>query len=325
MAQNTAQNMTQSPHPELLEFGAFLAERLTGDLAGIFEAFAGASVTLRDSIESAPLLGLLGKTGATNVQQEATAKLDDIANGIFCDALRLPQVARLISEEEPEPIEVGAGAYTCCFDPLDGSSNIGVSSVGSILGVYTDVASGALGESAITGRQMAAAAFVVYGLPTVLIFATADRADGFTYDPSDRTWRLTFPAIRIPEAAYTSINWAYRSRWPARVASAVDSASEGLRGRYSGSMVEDVLRVLLAGGVFLYPEDSALPAGKLRMLYEICPVGMVMEAAGGAASNGTGPVLDVPVTAPHQRGPFIAGASDAVERYVHAYALGDGR
>lgn len=311
--------------PSLPELSAFLAERFPEDLAGILEAFAGASATLRDSIESAPLLGLLGKTGETNVQDEATAKLDEIANEIFTDALSLPPVARLISEEDPEPIELGDGAYTCCFDPLDGSSNIGVSSVGSILGVYTDVASGALGEQPITGRQLAAAAFVVHGLPTVLILATADRADGFTYDPSDRTWRLTFPTIRIPEAAYTSINWTYRPRWPERVVSGVDAASEGLRGRYSGSMVEDVLRVLLAGGVFLYPEDSASPAGKLRMLYEICPIGMVMEAAGGAASDGMRDVLDVPVTAPHQRGPFIAGARDAVERYVSAYSEGDGR
>ena len=308
--------------PSLPELSAFLAERFPDELAGVLEAFADASATLRDSIESAPILGVLGKTGETNVQNEATAQLDEIANGIFRDALSLPQVARLISEEEPEPIELGGGPYTCCFDPLDGSSNIGVSSVGSILGVYTDVASASLEEAAITGRQLVAAAFVVHGLPTVLILATAERADGFTFDRSDRTWRLTLPTIRIPEAAYTSINWTYRPRWTEPVARAVDSASEGLRGRYSGSMVEDVLRVLLAGGVFLYPEDSASPAGKLRMLYEICPVGMVMEAAGGAASDGTRAVLDVPVTAPHQRGPFIAGARDAVERYVRAYAAG---
>ena len=314
--------MAEPPLPEL---SAFLAEHFSADLAGIVEAFARASATLRDSIESAPILGLLGATGETNVQDEATAKLDDIANRIFRDALSLPQVARLISEEEPEPIELGDGAYTCCFDPLDGSSNIGVSSVGSVLGVYTDVASGSLDVSAITGRQMAAAAFVVHGLPTVLVLATADRADGFTYDRSDRTWRLTFPTIRIPDAAYTSVNWTYRPRWTDRVASGVDNASEGLRGRYSGSMVEDVLRVLLAGGVFMYPEDSASPAGKLRMLYEICPIGLVMEAAGGAASDGMRDVLDVPVTSPHQRGPFIAGARDAVGRYVSAYAAGGRR
>ena len=96
---------------------------------------------------------------------------------------------------------------------------------------------------------MVAAAFVVYGLPTILIVATPEGADGFAFDPAERTWRLALPSIRVPEAQYTSINWTYRDRWSDHVAAGVSSASDGLRGRYSGSMVEDVLRVLLAGGV----------------------------------------------------------------------------
>jgi fructose-1,6-bisphosphatase len=180
------------------------------------------------------------------------------------------------------------------------------------------VPDGAFAEP-ITGRQQIAAAFAVYGLPTVLVVAAGGRVDGFALDPEDAQWRLAFPAITIPEAKYISVNWTYRSLWPDHVAAAVDSASEGLRGRYSGSMVEDVLRVLLSGGVFLYPEDSSSVDGKLRMLYEICPIGLVMEAAGGGASSGRQPVLDVPVTGPHQRGPLVAGAADAVARYEAAH------
>ncbi|MDO9444627.1 MAG: fructose-bisphosphatase class I, partial [Dehalococcoidia bacterium] len=179
------------------------------------------------------------------------------------------------------------------------------------------------GGTPVTGRQMEAAAFVVYGLPTMMVLATAGQVDAFTFDPSDRTWRLTSAAVRAQPAKYASINWMYRDRWSPAVARAVDSTSSGLRGRYSGSMVEDVLRVLMSGGVFLYPEDSASPAGKLRMLYEICPIGLIMECAGGAAIDGTRSVLDVPITAPHQRGPLIAGAAEAVERYRVAYAAPD--
>ncbi len=311
--------MTRPRHEELREF---LAGRVPEPLAEILTAFAGAGTTLRDALATAPLRDLLGATGETNVQDEATARLDVLANETFREALRLPGVARLISEEEPEPLELGAGPYTCCFDPLDGSSNIGVASVGSVIGVYEGWAAAPAAGTPATGRSLVASAFIVYGLPTVLVLAVPGRADGFAFDPADGTWRLAFPSIGAPAAKYASINWMYRERWSERVARAVDAASTGLRGRYSGSMVEDVLRVLLSGGVFLYPEDTSSPAGKLRMLYEINPIGFIMEAAGGAASDGTRAVLDVPVTQPHQRGPLVAGAADAVARYVAACTTG---
>jgi fructose-1,6-bisphosphatase I len=313
--------MPSTSHVALADFLAARADRFPAGVAEILEVFAATSVALRDSLAVAPLTGLLGATGDTNVQDESTARLDEHANQLFREALRLPSVARLISEEEAEAIEIGDGPYTCCFDPLDGSSNIGVASVGSVLGIYEGVSAQAFGPegTGVTGRQLRAAAFVVYGLPTVMILATPGAVDGFAFDPADCTWRLAFPGIRAPRATYTSINWTYRDRWSDRVARAVDHASDGLRGRYSGSMVEDILRVLFAGGVFLYPEDSAAPAGKLRMLYEICPIGLILEAAGGAASTGTQSVLDVPVTSIHQRGAMITGDRDAVERYQAAY------
>lgn len=321
--------MADASHPEL---GQFLAGRMPDDLARIIEGFATASIALRDAIAVAPLTNMLGVSGHTNVQNEATKKLDEVANDLFCDALRLPAVARLISEELEAPLEFGDGPYTCCFDPLDGSDNIGVSSVGSVLGVYGEVAGGITEDAPITGRQLVAAAFTVYGLPSVLVLAYDGRVDGFAFDPTSGgtatgdtgTWQLAFPAMQVPGAKFTSINWTYRERWSPPVARAVDSASAGLRGRYSGSMVEDILRVLLMGGIFLYPEDSASPGGKLRMLYEVCPIGYVLEAAGGAAIEGTRSVLDVPVTQPHQRSPLIAGAADAVALYREAYLAARG-
>lgn len=305
-----------SMNPDL---ASVLRERFPDAVGVILQRFAEASASLRDLLAVAPLRDLLGATGEVNVQDEATAKLDDRANALFLEALRLPDVAQLISEEEPEPIQLGPGTYTCCFDPLDGSSNIGVASVGSVIGVYSGMPDASAPGFEVTGRQLVAAAFTVYGLPTMLILAGPGRADGFAFDPEDRSWRLVSPGLQTPAPKYASVNWMYRERWPAPVLAGVDGASWGLRGRYSGSMVEDILRVLMAGGVFLYPEDSTAPRGKLRMLYEVCPISFIMEAAGGDASDGARPILDVPITQPHQRGPLITGGREAVRRYREAY------
>ncbi len=312
--------MTPTPAADL---ATSLRGRFDADVCEILVRFAEASATLRDALAVAPLSGMLGASGDVNVQGESTQKLDDRANEIFREALALPTVARMVSEEDDEPIEVGDGRYTVCFDPLDGSSNIGFASVGSVLGVYEGVQAGAFATpDGVTGRQLVAAAFTVYGLPSMLIVASRSEVTSFAFDPGPGAWLLAGERLTIPSAAYTSINWTYHDRWPTHVQDAVAGASDGLRGRYSGSMVEDILRVLLAGGVFMYPEDSSSPHGKLRMLYEVNPIGFVMEAAGGAASTGTQSVLDVVVTSPHQRAPFIAGAADAVARYEAAVGAG---
>ena len=307
--------MTQTAATDL---GSVVREQFPPSVSAILQRFGEASAQLRDLLETAPLRDLIGSTDAVNVQGEITAKLDEAANSVFVEALRLPDVSWLVSEEETEPIHLGPGTYACCFDPLDGSSNIGVSGVGSVLGIYTGV-SGFGDETPITGRQLVAAAFTVYGLPTMLMVARPGNVDGYVFDPADRTWKLTQSGIKTPKAKYTSINWMYRDTWSPQVTAAVDAASEGLRGRYSGSMVEDILRVLLSGGVFLYPEDDSSPSGKLRMLYEVCPISFILETAGGASTNGSTPILDVPITRPHQRSPLIVGDAAAVARYRAAH------
>lgn len=307
--------MTQTAATDL---GSVVREQFPAAVAAILQRFGEASAQLRDLLETAPLRDLIGSTDAVNVQGEITAKLDEAANNVFVEALRLPDVSWLVSEEETEPIRLGPGTYACCFDPLDGSSNIGVSGVGSVLGIYTGV-TGFGDDTPITGRQLVAAAFTVYGLPTMLMIASPGNVDGYVFDPADRTWKITQSGVTTPKAKYTSINWMYRDAWSPQVTAAVDAASEGLRGRYSGSMVEDILRVLLSGGVFLYPEDHSSPSGKLRMLYEVCPISFILEAAGGASTNGGTPILDVPITKPHQRSPLIVGDAAAVERYRAAH------
>ena len=307
--------MTQTAASDL---GSVVREQFPPSVAAILQRFGEASAQLRDLLETAPLRDLIGSTDAVNVQGEITAKLDEAANNVFVEALKLPDVSWLVSEEETDPIHVGPGTYACCFDPLDGSSNIGVSGVGSVLGIYTGV-SGFGDDTPITGRQLVASAFTVSGLPTMLMIASPGNVDGYVFDPADRTWKLTQSGITTPKAKYTSINWMYRDTWSPQVTAAVDAASEGLRGRYSGSMVEDILRVLLSGGVFLYPEDNSSPSGKLRMLYEVCPISFILEAAGGASTNGGTAILDVPVTRAHQRSPLIVGDAAAVARYRGAY------
>ncbi|MQC18208.1 MAG: hypothetical protein DWG80_03920, partial [Chloroflexi bacterium] len=156
-----------------VELSSYLDGRVSGDLARILAQFAAASTRLRDELALAPLSGMLGATGETNVQQEATAKLDDRGNEIMREALSVPGVGLLVSEEEPDPVVIGDGPYTCCYDPLDGSSNIGFAAVGSILGVYTGLTADAFNGGQATGRQLEAAAFTVYGLPSVLVLAAA--------------------------------------------------------------------------------------------------------------------------------------------------------
>lgn len=314
--------MTTSSAPA--DLATYFEGRVPAGVAAILVRFAEASATVRDALATAPLSGLLGQTGGTNVQGESTQKLDEHGNAVFRDALRIPEVALLISEEEDEPIDVEGGPYAVAFDPLDGSSNIGIASVGSVLGIYEGVTRDALAAGSVTGRQLVASAFTVYGLPAMLLVAAGGSVSSFAFDPGDRSWRLVAEGLRVPEGAYTSINWTYHDRWPAHVQQAVAAASDGLRGRYSGSMVEDILRVLIAGGVFMYPEDSSSPQGKLRMLYEVCPIAFLIEAAGGRASSGGGPVLDVAVTSPHQRSPFVTGSAEAVARYEEAFAAGRG-
>ena len=302
-----------------VDLRSFYAGRVPDPIVEVLGRFAEASTRLRDELAMAPLSGMLGATGDTNVQQEATAKLDERGNEIMREALSAPEVGLLISEEEADLVVLGDGPYTCCYDPLDGSSNIGFAAVGSILGIYTGVTPATFEGGQLTGRQLEVSAFTVYGLPSVLVVAAAGEVNGFVFDTSDQQWRLAFPQIQLPKASYTSINWTYLDRWPAGVVAGVAAASEGLRGRYSGSMVEDMLRILMSGGVFMYPEDSSSPDGKLRMLYEICPMSLVVEYAGGGASIGAQAALDVPVTKPHQRSPFVAGSAAAVARYDEAY------
>ncbi len=323
----------QKEHPEA-----------TGELTGILNQIALASKIVSREVNKAGLAEILGFTGDVNVQGEEVQKLDEYANEVFLYTLgRSGHFCIMATEEDDEtiPIPEGykCGHYSISLDPLDGSSNIDVNvSIGTIFAIHRKVSSGekgALGDLLQTGRNMVAAGYVVYGSSTMLVMSTGNGVHGFTMDPSVGEFLESHPDIRIPEKGKTySINEGNYPYWSAGVKGFIDYLKETDKdsarpygARYIGSMVADMHRTLLKGGIFMYPADSKdpkKPRGKLRLLYECSPMAFLCEQAGGAASTGTGPILDVEPTELHQRVPFFAGSLEDVRKVEAFIAKLDG-
>lgn len=283
--------------------------------------------------------GALGKsnhavTTTINVQGEEQKPLDVISNECF---MRLTEwggyLAAMASEEMDEPYlipeQYPRGRYLLLFDPLDGSSNIDVNvSVGSIFSVLRAPE----GKTEITiedflqpGTQQVAAGYAIYGPMTMLVLTVGRGVVGFTLDPDFGEFMLTHPNIRIPESTNEfAINTSNARFWEPPVKRYVDECLKGKTGprgkdfnmRWVASLVAETHRILSRGGVFLYPRDNKEPKkpGRLRLLYECNPIGMIVEQAGGRASTGYGPVLEVQPTELHQRIGFVFGSREEVER-----------
>ena len=231
----------------------------------------------------------------------------------------------------PIPTQFPKGEYLLLFDPLDGSSNIDVNiSVGTIFSALRcpKAASGELceaNEAAFMqpGRRQVAAGFAVYGPTTVFVLTVGDGAHGFTLDRESFTFVLTHPDIRIPEdTAEFAINMSNQRRWEPAVRRYIDeclAGKDGPRGkdfnmRWVASMVADVFRVLSRGGIFMYPRDAKYKEGRLRLMYEANPMSFIVEQAGGAATDGKTPILDLQPKSLHQRIAVILGSKNEVER-----------
>ena len=290
-------------------------------------------------------LGKLADTpaaGATNVQGEEQKPLDVLSNEVF---LRTTEwgghLAGMASEEMDQPYDIPAqfarGKYLLVFDPLDGSSNIDVNvSVGSIFSVLRapdEAVAGALTEQHFLqpGAQQVAAGYALYGPTTMLILTVGHGVAGFTLDPNLGEFMLTHPDLRVPEETQEfAINASNRRFWEPPVQRYVDECQAGREGprgkdfnmRWIASMVAEAHRILMRGGVFLYPPDNKEPRrpGRLRLLYEANPVGFVIEQAGGRASTGRRPVLDVQPEALHQRVGLVFGSRSEVERIERYHA-----
>jgi fructose-1,6-bisphosphatase I len=288
---------------------------------------------------------VLGALESENVQGEVQKKLDVISNEILLEACAPASSLAAMASEEMEGIfpvrETGPdGGYLLLFDPLDGSSNIDVNvSIGTIFSILpaprTETARAVVEADFLqAGRNQVAAGYVVYGPQTTLVFTLRAGVRAFTLDPVGGAWLETAEAIAIPpETKEYAINASNMRHWAAPVRRYVEECLEGEGGprgknfnmRWVGSMVADVHRIMMRGGVFLYPWDAREPnrAGKLRLMYEANPMALLVEQAGGAAFDGHGRTLDAKPTSLHQRVSVMLGSKAEVEwlMRLHAEAL----
>ncbi len=297
----------------------------SGELSTILNRVTLAARMLASEIMRAGFVGKLGLTGGTNVQDEQVRELDVISNDIVNQVMdRAPMIAGIGSEEMTDVYAMEGsedGRYVLTIDPLDGSGNVDVDgAMGTIFGIYRRDPD-RIGQPADLvdflkpGRDLVAAGYVLYGPSTMFVYTVGGPVHGFTLDRSIGTFFLTHPDIKIPEGAGTySVNEANECGWDestkAMVAAFRQQRSEtGPRqARYSGALVADLHRTLLKGGVFLYPPTAERPNGKLRLLYENAPLSLVMERAGGGATDGRERILDITPTELHQRTPLYIGS-----------------
>jgi fructose-1,6-bisphosphatase I len=295
----------------------------TGELSQLLRDIGLAAKILNREITRSGLLDLEGAFGAQNVQGEAQQKLDVVANIRFERALTNGgQVCALISEEEQEVITINPDAsYLVAMDPLDGSSNIDVSvSIGTIFSIYrrkSEKGSQVTEEDVLQpGRDQVAAGYVLYGSSTMLVYTTGRGVYGFTYGPTIGEFFLSHPTIKcIPDGKIYSVNDGYWDEMSEGIRKFIQNCrKEGCTARYIGSLVADVHRNLLKGGIYVYPSLPKYPDGKLRLMYEANALAMIVEQAGGKASDGKQRILDIPVRDFHQRTPLFIGSANQVDQ-----------
>jgi fructose-1,6-bisphosphatase I len=266
---------------------------------------------------------MLGSTGEVNVQGEIVQKLDEFAEQTMENIVgRSGHVCALMSEERKSVIEIPVerrGEYIVAYDPLDGSSNIDANvTIGTIFGIYRRKSSGeevTRGDTLRPGREQIAAGYILYGSGTVFVYTAGDGVHAFTLDPSVGEYLLSHENIRLSGPCKTlSVNHCNSPYWEAwvhdfvnRMLARNDREKRRVAGRHIGSLVADFHRNLIYGGIFLYPADRRSPRGKLRLMYECNPLAMIVEQAGGAASDGTRPVLDIPPEDLHHRCSLVIG------------------
>jgi len=321
----------------------------SGDFNALLLDVALACKAIARTVAFGDLGGVLGNPSndvatGINVQGEQQKKLDVISNEYFTQMTEWGgHQAGMASEEMDHPYQIPAnmqrGKYMLVFDPLDGSSNIDlnvtVGSIFSVLRAPQDVIDS--GRDVVEadflqpGTQQLAAGYALYGPTTMLVLTVGNGVAGFTLDPNLGQFMLTHPNLQIPEDTNEfAINASNARFWEAPVKRYVDECLAGKTGargkdfnmRWIASMVAEAHRILMRGGVFMYPKDTkdASKHGRLRLLYEANPVGMIIEQAGGRASTGRGPMLTVQPTELHQRIGLVFGSKNEVERIERYHA-----
>lgn len=291
-------------------------------------------------VSKAGLLDVLGATGEVNVQGEVVQKLDDFANRVIIRRMeRSGVLCAMVSEENADfisiPRQFPTGDYILVFDPLDGSANIDANvSIGTIFSIYRRTSysqqSVSISDILQKGSMQVAAGYIIYGSSTMMVYTAGNGVHGFTLDPSVGEFLLSHPDIKIPEQGKIySVNEGYSSYWDQPTKDIVNyfkSSDNALGGpyslRYIGSLVSDFHRNLIYGGIFMYPADSRdprKPSGKLRLMCEAAPMAMIIEEAGGMATDGVRRILDIEPQELHQRVPLFVGSKADLEMIRRIY------
>ncbi len=296
------------------------------DVSAIMNRIALAAKLVSRHLSRAGLMaGVLGFTGETNVQGESVKKMDIYANDVFISVLKQSGlVCRLASEEMEKPYYIPEncpiGRYTLLYDPIDGSSNVDINlNVGSIFSLRQqegDDLDGKAQDLLQDGDRQIGAGYVLYGPSTVLVYTIGKGVHSFILDPSLGEFILAEENISIPKhGPVYSVNEGNYWQWDESIREYIRYVHrhDGYTSRYSGALVGDFHRILLQGGVFLYPGTDKNPEGKLRLLYESAPLAFLAEQAGGSASTGTERLLSVVPREIHQRTPLVIGSTEDVK------------
>lgn len=304
----------------------------TGDFSQLINFIQTAVKAVSSAVRKAGIHKIFGMSGTENVTGDDQKKLDVLANDLFINMLKSSYLTcLLVSEENENAIVVEtekSGKYIVTFDPLDGSSNIDcLVSIGSIFAIYRkkDDSPATEKDALQSGRELVGAGYALYGSATMIVLSIGNGVNGFMLDPSIGEFILTEPNIKLkPRGKIYSINEGYEQFWDAATSEYVQSKKRPKTGkpygaRYIGSMVADVHRTLVYGGIFMYPGTTEAPKGKLRMLYESIPMAYIVEQAGGLAVTGTKNILDIIPKSIHERCPVFMGSKDDVQDVIDLY------
>jgi fructose-1,6-bisphosphatase I len=301
----------------------------TGELSNLLYDLCLAAKIISRHVRRAGLSDILGPAGAVNMSGDLQQKLDLFANETVRQSVQYTgRVCVTASEEDQAPVPVPpgkpSGKYVVLYDPLDGSANIDVNvSIGTIFSIHKRVTkrNGAAGlaDCLQVGKKQVAAGYILYGSSTMLVYTTGQGVHGFTLDPTIGEFLLSHPSITTPAVGrYYSVNESNWNRWAPSVQRVVGAFKNGegkvqpKNARYIGSLVADFHRNLISGGIFLYPAATNYPQGKLRLLYEAAPLALVVEQAGGRATDGCRSILDIAPEDLHQKTPLVIGSRDDV-------------
>jgi len=304
----------------------------SGQLSILLHSIEIASKYISSKVRAAGLFRLLGVEGSTNATGDVVKKLDVIANEAFITSLKRSHMVNLmVSEGNEQVITVNdqTGHYCAVFDPLDGSSNIDANvSIGTIFGIYKKQSTGPATENDVLqpGSKLVAAGYTMYGSATLLVLSTGSGVNMFTFDPASGEFVLSHANVKTPKKKNIySINEGYSKFWHEPLKKYIEHIKDPKTDkdvysqRYVGSMVADVHRTILYGGIFIYPADTRSKDGKLRLLYEANPMAFIIEQAGGKASTGTERILDIQPKTIHQRCPVALGSVENVEEMESFY------